>query len=1008
MRGINVSAGFATNAKYNDEESYGYFKIIDKVTGQILQSYTNRDMSKDGQEAWKQYVADLGKGMLDQLKSADIPSWMDKILGDLGDTPTFEGLQSAVASIVAIDAAFKGWSANIVGFIGTSDQFRQALLDNSGGLNGLASNMEAFYSGFYSEEERYLNARAGVMKQLASLGLEIDPAAGAAAKEQFRAAVEGAMSSGNAELVAQLLAVSGAFAQVADAAGQTRDTFADVFESWSNSIAGFAGTSDAFRQALLSSAGSMDTLQSNMEAFYNGFYSEEERFMNARAEMQKKLSAMGLEIDPGVGDAAKEQFRQAVENAMAAGNSALVAQLLSLAGSFAQVADAAQQAGGTVNQTAEQMREAALQASGLSVSGLVNGFLGEINAGRGEQAGAWLADTIADGFEQAVYGQALSIVMSAIVDGVITPVVTAALAGTSISEAISEAAIDTMVAKATAAADALNALLSNDAFRGAMDSILGTVRDLGNSIGASITPQYSAQRAQEEARRAEAERAATQAAQERYNLESRLLQLQGDTATLRARELAQLDPANRALQEQIYALEDAQAAQDAYADSLSKAQSAYESAMSRVQSAQSTVDSIRAQGTQNYIDAQKAVQAAQERIVQIQLDAANEIAKTFLDLGKSLRDWLTTQRSSDTNPQAAFQQMLTKALAGDADAMRGLTAAAQAADEYAKANAASQVQYELERARIQAGVSKAAGVAETKGLGYQAPNPLADAQAALVAANAALAQALSVANAINAPLQQPSDSLITQYTKALQELNNANSSLAQQQAALDSIKTGVWDTSTKTGQVNSSVGAGTIATSNGLGGVQNATGQVKGSTDLVKSSVDALAMILNAIKDQTWWLTGIFEQSQATATRMYSVMNSTNYQNGAFTSDGYVRVQSQNRGGTAMWFAKGGIVDSMTPFAFGAGQLGIMGEAGPEAIMPTQRMSNGDLGVRVQMPRMDWSSYGRDPALVAEIRELRAENRAQAAAMVGMQRQLVRLHERWDRNGLPETREIDE
>jgi hypothetical protein len=577
VRDIDVAAGFATNSKYNDEESYGYFKIIDKVTGQILQSYTNRDMSKDGQEAWKQYVADLGKGMLDQLKSADIPSWMDKILGDLGDTPTFEGLQAAVASIVAIDTAFKGWSANIVGFVNTSDQFRQALLDNSGGLNGLASNMEAFYSGFYSEEERYLNARAGVMKQLASLGLEIDPAAGAAAKEQFRAAVEGAMSSGNAELVAQLLAVSGAFAQVADAAGQTRETFADVFESWSNSIAGFAGTSDAFRQALLSSAGGMDTLQSNMEAFYNGFYSEEERFMNARAEMQKKLSALGLEIDPGAGDAAKEQFRAAVESAMAAGNSALVAQLLSLAGSFAQVADAAQQAGGTVNQTAEQMREAALQASGLSVSGLVNGFLGEINAGRGEQAGAWLADTIADGFEQAVYGQALSIVMSAIVDGVITPVVTAALAGTSISEAISEAAIDTMVAKATAAADALNALLSNDAFRGAMDSILGTVRDLGNSIGASITPQYSAQRAQEEARRAEAERAATQAAQERYNLESRLLQLQGDTATLRARELAQLDPANRALQEQIYALEDAQAAQDAYADSLSKAQSAYES-----------------------------------------------------------------------------------------------------------------------------------------------------------------------------------------------------------------------------------------------------------------------------------------------------------------------------------------------------------------------------------------------------------------------------------------------
>jgi hypothetical protein len=45
-------------------------------------------------------------------------------------------------------------------------------------------------------------------------------------------------------------------------------------------------------------------------------------------------------------------------------------------------------------------------------------------------------------------------------------------------------------------------------------------------------------------------------ADERYGLETRLLQLQGDTAELRARELAQLDPSNRALQERIYALED--------------------------------------------------------------------------------------------------------------------------------------------------------------------------------------------------------------------------------------------------------------------------------------------------------------------------------------------------------------------------------------------------------------------------------------------------------------------
>jgi hypothetical protein len=49
------------------------------------------------------------------------------------------------------------------------------------------------------------------------------------------------------------------------------------------------------------------------------------------------------------------------------------------------------------------------------------------------------------------------------------------------------------------------------------------------------------------------------ATQERYQLETRLLQLQGDTAALRARELDSVNHYNRALLEQIFALEDAAA-----------------------------------------------------------------------------------------------------------------------------------------------------------------------------------------------------------------------------------------------------------------------------------------------------------------------------------------------------------------------------------------------------------------------------------------------------------------
>lgn len=48
-------------------------------------------------------------------------------------------------------------------------------------------------------------------------------------------------------------------------------------------------------------------------------------------------------------------------------------------------------------------------------------------------------------------------------------------------------------------------------------------------------------------------------------------------------------------------------------------------------------------------------------------------------------------------------------------------------------------------------------------------------------------------------------------------------------------------------------------------------------------------------------------------------------------------------------FASGGVVSSATMFGYGAGKLGVMGEAGPEAILPLRRGSGGDLGVQASV-----------------------------------------------------------
>ena len=47
-------------------------------------------------------------------------------------------------------------------------------------------------------------------------------------------------------------------------------------------------------------------------------------------------------------------------------------------------------------------------------------------------------------------------------------------------------------------------------------------------------------------------------------------------------------------------------------------------------------------------------------------------------------------------------------------------------------------------------------------------------------------------------------------------------------------------------------------------------------------------------------------------------------------------------------YANGGVVNSPTTFGMSGGKTGLMGEAGPEAIMPLKRGANGKLGVQME------------------------------------------------------------
>lgn len=227
-REVDIAAGFSTNPKHGDEGAMGFFQIIDKLTGEVLTKYKDRELDADPQKAWAQFVGDMGGALVAEIKKGDIPGWMRDELDALGEDVSVEGLTAAIQKIAVIDASFKSWADTLVGFNDLNAKAQTALLKTSGGIEALTNNINAFYAGFYSEAERAEILQRQVREQLKGLGVDIDPAGGEAAKKAFRKLIEDALASGNTELAAKLLALAQLFGVAADSAQKAAEVAADA------------------------------------------------------------------------------------------------------------------------------------------------------------------------------------------------------------------------------------------------------------------------------------------------------------------------------------------------------------------------------------------------------------------------------------------------------------------------------------------------------------------------------------------------------------------------------------------------------------------------------------------------------------------------------------------------------------------------------------------------------------------------------------------------------------
>lgn len=202
--------------------------------------------------------------------------------------------------------------------------------------------------------------------------------------------------------------------------------------------------------------------------------------------------------------------------------------------------------------------------------------------------------------------------------------------------------------------------------------------------------------------------------------------------------------------------------------------------------------------------------------------------------------------------------------------------------------------------------------------------------------------------------------------------------------------------------------------------LKNSTDGVADNTDLLQQKSDSQLKALIQINND-----GIYAVSKNTAKALDYLDSIALYAKNIDTSTAMTAanpvVVNQSSGGGGFLsdlfgglFADGAVFDgqgvysSVTPFMTADGRVNIMGEAGPEGVLPLERMADGALGVRAtrQIVQERYVTMGDTTVLEQLLDQLIGDSRAQAQAIVAMQSRMTRLLERWDGAGMPEVRVV--
>lgn len=243
--------------------------------------------------------------------------------------------------------------------------------------------------------------------------------------------------------------------------------------------------------------------------------------------------------------------------------------------------DKFRRSGESVEQALQRMTEEAnqlAQEAGYSAQSLTDTLVKAMTGQMQEaDAGAAIGDIIVGSIYNALAMGFAEQITSSITGLIIQPLMTSILANGVLSSAVSQESINAVVQQAQAAINAFNQVLADPAVQTMLSEINNMTMEIAGLAVAPV-PHIQAFGSSMQTAADDAAEAAKKIADERFGLETELMQALGLTAKLRERELAVIDESNKALRQQLYALEDAKGKYDAVSeaakDTLSKTQEA--------------------------------------------------------------------------------------------------------------------------------------------------------------------------------------------------------------------------------------------------------------------------------------------------------------------------------------------------------------------------------------------------------------------------------------------------